>query len=534
LPISQKRQASLKRRLLMFSVMLFLFIFILGSASFIFLMGQILDTSAGQELKKSVELERLRLEAFIDAEIVIILKMSDSPLIKKIFYGVNTPEMNKLILEEINAYSRALSGKSIFWVDDRDRIFNTTSHAPYIVDPDDPVNYWYNMTLNDTKLYNLNINFNPDLNVTNLWINAPVFNDSGKAVGMVGAGIDLTYYIDSIYKNYSGNALLYFFNIAGEITGASDISLTKEKIHLTQELNETGEEILNSIEKLIKDEIIYFNTKNEDGVAALGAIPSLGWYITAFHHYGFAEELRTGMTFLFLVMMTVILTILAVFNVFVTKLLEPLYKIVKEIGRISTDWDLDNTEKKGDKDEIGTLGEFLNMTIIDPLTEIYNRRFFDGNMKSLIRLLSRTKGELSLLMIDIDFFKNFNDTYGHDMGDNCLKEVAEELSKIITREEDFVARYGGEEFVVVLPNTDEKGAFLIAEKMLNKIREIGIPHVGSKVVPYVTVSIGGTTGFVKHFQNASDYVKCADEALYKSKQEGRNRYTFVDFNDHSE
>jgi len=534
LPISQKRQASMKRRLLMFSVMLFLFIFILGSASFIFLMGQILDTSAGQELKKSVELERLRLEAFINAEILIVLKMADSPLIRKIFSDANNPEMNKLILEEINAYSRALSGKSIFWVDDRDRIFHTTGHEPYLVNPDDPVNYWYNMTLNETELYNLNINFNPDLDVTNLWINAPVFNDNGKAVGMVGAGIDLTYYIDSIYKNYSGEALLYFFNNAGEITGSSDISLAKGKINLAKELNETGVEILDSVGKLVKDEIVYFNTKSEDGVAALGAIPDLNWYITAFHPFAFAEELKTGMTVLFLVMMAVILSILAVFNIFVTKLLEPLYKIVKEIGRISTDWDLDHTEKPNGKDEIETLGEFLSMTIIDPLTEIYNRRFFDGNMKSLIKLLSRTKGKLSLLMIDIDFFKNYNDTYGHDMGDNCLKEVAEELSKVITREEDFVARYGGEEFVVVLPNTDERGAFLIAEKMLNRIREIDIPHEGSKVVPYVTVSIGGTTSSVKHFQSSSDYVKCADEALYKSKQEGRNRYTFVEFKDHPE
>jgi diguanylate cyclase (GGDEF)-like protein len=173
------------------------------------------------------------------------------------------------------------------------------------------------------------------------------------------------------------------------------------------------------------------------------------------------------------------------------------------------------------------LGEFLNMTIIDPLTEIYNRRFFDGNMNKIIKSLSRTGSKLSLLMIDIDFFKKYNDTYGHDMGDNCLRKVAAVFFKSIIREEDFVARYGGEEFVVVLPNTDENGMARIAEKLLRNIRECNIPHKNSSVANFITVSIGGTTGIVKYSQNESDYVKRADTALYQSKQNGRNQFNFI-------
>ena len=434
----------MKRRLIVFSSILFFFIFVFGNASFIILMRQILHKSAGQELTKIVELERLRLEAFINAEIIIIQKMANSSLIKRHFSGANNPLLDELVPEEIDTYSRVLSGRSLFWVNDRDKIFHTTDHEPYVVDPDSPVNYWYNMTLHETELHNININYNPDLNVTNLWINAPVFDDNGTSIGIVGAGIDLSHYIDSIYKNYSGNAQLYFFNGAGEITGAQNINLAKEKIHLDQELGETGKEIINSINMLTGNNIIYFNTQNGDGVAALGAIADIDWYIAAFHRFSFAEELQTGMTFLFVVMMFIILSIFVIFNIFITFLLEPLYNIVKEIGQISTDLDLKKGNSSNDKDEIGTLGEFLNMTIIDQLTEIYNRRFFDGNMNALIKLLSRTEGRLSLLMIDIDFFKKYNDTYGHDMGDKCLKEVAKALSKTITREEDFVARYGGE------------------------------------------------------------------------------------------
>jgi diguanylate cyclase (GGDEF)-like protein len=153
----------------------------------------------------------------------------------------------------------------------------------------------------------------------------------------------------------------------------------------------------------------------------------------------------------------------------------------------------------------------------------------DGNLKKIIKSLSRTDGKLSLLMLDIDFFKRYNDNYGHDMGDKCLKEVASVLSQCITRKDDFVARYGGEEFVVVLPNTDKKGACMIAERLLQRVYQSGIPHDKSDAAEFVTVSIGVTTGIVKYSQNGTDYVKCADSALYKSKRGGRNRYTFEAF-----
>jgi len=162
----------------------------------------------------------------------------------------------------------------------------------------------------------------------------------------------------------------------------------------------------------------------------------------------------------------------------------------------------------------------------DPLTGIYNRRFFDKNIKRIISSLSRSGSLLSLLMIDIDFFKRYNDTYGHVEGDRCLEIVAQMFSRSITRADDFVARYGGEEFVVVLPNTDRRGAQLIAEKLLDNIRRCNIPHKQSDVANCLTISIGVTTGKVAYTHNADVFVKKADELLYKSKQNGRNRYSF--------
>ena len=165
----------------------------------------------------------------------------------------------------------------------------------------------------------------------------------------------------------------------------------------------------------------------------------------------------------------------------------------------------------------------------DPLTELYNRRFLDETLRRLIRSLSRAGGLISVMMIDIDYFKNYNDAYGHVEGDNCLKKVAKALTESVTRADDFVARYGGEEFLIVLPNTDEEGARMMARRVMKNIKKCEIPHKSSEVDSLLTVSIGVMTGKADHTRECGDYVKRADELLYESKRGGRNRYTFGEY-----
>jgi len=166
----------------------------------------------------------------------------------------------------------------------------------------------------------------------------------------------------------------------------------------------------------------------------------------------------------------------------------------------------------------------------DALTGIYNRRFMDDNLKRVIKSLSRINGVLSVLMVDIDFFKKYNDTYGHIMGDECLKAVAKALSDT-GREDDCVIRYGGEEFVVLLPNTDKEGAEITAEKLLKSVRALEIPHINNDISDHVTVSIGVTTIKVKHTHQYMNYIERADEALYMSKDTGRSKYTHLEYYD---
>ena len=143
----------------------------------------------------------------------------------------------------------------------------------------------------------------------------------------------------------------------------------------------------------------------------------------------------------------------------------------------------------------------------DALTGIYNRRYFDENLERVIKSLSRSNGTLSLMMIDIDFFKKYNDTYGHSAGDNCLINIANTLYGITAREGDFVARYGGEEFAVVLPHTDENGARLFADLLLESVRKLGIPHEKSGAAHFVTISYRG------HNRQCAVYTKSC--GLYK-------------------
>ena len=161
----------------------------------------------------------------------------------------------------------------------------------------------------------------------------------------------------------------------------------------------------------------------------------------------------------------------------------------------------------------------------DALTGIYNRRFMEETLPGYIASLADSNGGLSVLMIDIDFFKKYNDTYGHGMGDDCLKAVANAIAGGIRGDGSFAARYGGEEFIVVLSDTDAEGAQLAAERLLERVQKLRIPHAKSDVASFVTVSIGIAAGIVDNRSDANDFIKLADEALYISKQRGRNRFT---------
>lgn len=159
----------------------------------------------------------------------------------------------------------------------------------------------------------------------------------------------------------------------------------------------------------------------------------------------------------------------------------------------------------------------------DGLTKIGNRRRFESFLADEWHRAVRFRTEISLVMIDIDHFKEFNDTYGHQAGDECLQRVAEALAAAIKRPTDLVARFGGEEFAIVLGGTDSEGAKLIAEEAIENIRELEVPHVTSGASKFLTVSVGIATIRGKQEASEIDLIRAADRMLYQAKQNGRNR-----------
>ncbi|MFP4460584.1 MAG: diguanylate cyclase [Thermotogota bacterium] len=164
------------------------------------------------------------------------------------------------------------------------------------------------------------------------------------------------------------------------------------------------------------------------------------------------------------------------------------------------------------------------MAGIDGLTGIYNRRSFDTIYDKEWQKVIRYHEPLSLIMIDVDFFKNYNDFYGHGAGDFVLKEISKEIKYQIKRPEDMVARYGGEEFIVILPRTNKPGAMKKAEEIRKGVENLAIPHEKSDCADVVTISLGGVT----HQEGDNDndpgvFLKKSDEMLYKAKSGGRNR-----------
>lgn len=163
------------------------------------------------------------------------------------------------------------------------------------------------------------------------------------------------------------------------------------------------------------------------------------------------------------------------------------------------------------------------MAMLDGLTGIPNRRSFDERFEMARAQALREQRPLSLLMIDVDYFKKYNDVYGHLHGDQCLRDVAQALKGAVNRPHDLVGRFGGEEFAVLLPDTDEIGALSVAEHVQTTVRQLGIEHRASEVADTVTLSIGVATLLPGSPASLEQHLHWADEQLYRAKSEGRDR-----------
>ena len=167
--------------------------------------------------------------------------------------------------------------------------------------------------------------------------------------------------------------------------------------------------------------------------------------------------------------------------------------------------------------------ELARLSTTDGLTGLANRRRFDEVLQAEWLKLRREKQYLSLVMADVDFFKRYNDTYGHQPGDICLSSVAKAIRSQLRRPADLAARYGGEEFAAILPSTDPEGARHVAELIRGEVERLNLPHAASSAADHVTISVGVASLVPRDGVSPDELIRRADEALYRAKKEGRNR-----------
>ena len=168
--------------------------------------------------------------------------------------------------------------------------------------------------------------------------------------------------------------------------------------------------------------------------------------------------------------------------------------------------------------------EYLKLiALMDGLTGVSNRRHFDNTINLEWRRAMRNSKPISLIIVDVDYFKDYNDLYGHLTGDSCLQKIARTIKDSNRRAGNFAARYGGEEFVIILPDTNAEGAYFFAESLREKIENLNIEHKNSKVGKNVTVSMGVSTAVAKKGSTHDKLLSLADKALYEAKRGGRNR-----------
>ncbi len=226
-------------------------------------------------------------------------------------------------------------------------------------------------------------------------------------------------------------------------------------------------------------------------------------------------------------------------------ILNPVHRLTVHVRSVIKTQDYSRQTGMDRKDDIGILARTFDRLVVqigsqtealleantqleessltDPLTGIANRRSFDHTLKQEWKRLHRQQEPLTMIMCDLDHFKLYNDTYGHDQGDVCLKGVARLLKESLKRPADFVSRYGGEEFVLLLPSTNTAGGEFIATNICKALTELQIEHSSSPVLPLVTMSLGVASIIPDSKQDPGELLRAADQALYAAKAQGRNQ-----------
>jgi diguanylate cyclase (GGDEF)-like protein len=492
---------------------------------------------------------------YLNSEIALMKKAANSEAVIDWFADEGNGKKKAAALEEMLEIINALSGDNIYLaINNSLNEYTIGEHStgrdlrPYeTLNRDNHNDAWFFDCIASDYDYVLNVDIDKILHRKRVWINYKV-ERNGSPVGVICSGLGFAQAVEEKFLSEYDNTKVrcVIINEKG-LVQMDSISLGDENFLRFDEFRNVMDDFsdpafLGSLKSYIggidglfdsNDPVVIELSGGSYSFATIAPIIATKWSVITFFNPSSLFSVKK------LVPLLIIIPVMFVFFIIVTSmvnyrvLFKPVELLVHSLslvgtGRAERIYGLDRN------DEIGSLSNAIrdmqDKAYYDMLTGGYNRRYLDESLKRIIKLLSRSGGKLCVLMVDVDYFKRYNDTYGHGMGDECLRSVAAALSDSLMRADDFAARYGGEEFAVVLPNVDESGARVTALRILNNINARNIPHQTSDT-GRVTVSIGGAAGGVLHTYEAENFIKSADRALYMSKQNGRNQFTFLPIQD---
>jgi len=314
---------NVNKKFLVFSGILLLVIALSAIAAYTISARQINRSFIEQQLSIASETMQLRLTNTVNSELALVLKMADTPAIRQYFMNPSDETLKSLANTEFELYQEHFKNKLIFWINDIDKIFYSTGNDPYTVNPDDPENYWYNLTLYRTEKFNLNINYNPDLNQIFLWVNVPVYagiETIKNPIGMLGTGINLTEFsnfVASSHREFDENITPFMFNKYNEITSAVDYKLVQNKVCIDEYLGETGVELIRAAHALSEGKSRSLVLDNK--MYLVNSIPAMEWYLAVSYPLPGFFALNKAMNTVFFSMLFLILFLFIVINIFVAR-----------------------------------------------------------------------------------------------------------------------------------------------------------------------------------------------------------------------
>ena len=547
------KRGSIMARFRNTNILLFVVAVLIMSAMMALLFLDVHETMSQNNAKQYAVSAAEALSAHINKEISLLSKAAKSAAVVN---WMNDEENNTLkmlayaemsgIVGELYSYNLYVGLAGSLHEYKVDEEYGVEGFFPFdVLDPDNPVDDWFFECLSSDMDYVLSVAIDHVMQRKRVWLDYKVAGADGAAVGVICTGLEFAHVAGELFAKYGDSDMRgLIVDERGYIQIDSSLLWFDEFLYNEYETpfeNEiTDKNAVAAMRSHLSGIDGFFTEIGEPDVMKISFGPYNYMTVTPIRDTNWSVVILSGGNPLFNIytFLPVLVTVLALLILFAAAtgaanyrmVFLPLNKLDRSLAALKDERDAE-IYGLNRNDELGTLSNTIYDLFIkahyDALTGIYNRRFMENNMQHVMEFAARGNGLMSVIMIDIDHFKKYNDAYGHDQGDKCLREVAKAIAGGVTRSSDFAARYGGEEFIAVLPNTDEAGARVVAEKILANVKKLNLEHKASGTAPHVTVSAGVATGRVGYMQKREDYIRRADEALYISKRDGRDRYSFL-------